>query len=322
MDIAPTSSISTIRRSKPTRNGRLGRPARAKTQPKRRSGPENALKVEQLALAASQTLAEALKADRLVASSESIFDFQRPPIPDHELQPCDRQLIIDDTVASLRNLIEKSKLKARSRKGSFDYQHLNGGDQAGLTWPDIKDIIDRGEDIYKAEESSKSKPKGKDFSQQGVDSSLSSSAADLKEVREVEKYVLLCAKVLPGISVVAIALAAAYIERFCRAARWEVAPHNFKRLYLAALTLAHKFLDDRTYSNPKIAKVGGVSIDELNALEREMVKVLRFRMSATATPHYELGKLRRHGQEDSPRSKFLAEALMKMTLESPPRSRL
>jgi len=42
--------------------------------------------------------------------------------------------------------------------------------------------------------------------------------------------------------------------------------------------LSAKFLDDHFYSNAHFAKIGGVSLAELNALERDLLRRLDFRL--------------------------------------------
>lgn len=276
--------------------------------------------------AASKRLVEAVEVDRSSKSAldyqfqrlngEGSVDYQRPPVPDHDLRQFDRRRIIEDTVKFMNKLIEKSKMRAGACANNCDYKRPDNDDVDDFSWPGIRD--------FKGEETAGSTPKlgqtAIDFAQQVL---WSLSVTSGTSANEVEKYILHCAKVFPGISLVAMALAATYIERFCDAsADWEVTPHNFKGLFLAALTLAHKFLDDYNHSNRKIAKLGEVSLEELNSLERQMWTTLDCRMSATAAPHYELGKLRHLGEKDRPRSKVLSDIPRRMKFDSFPHSRL
>lgn len=50
-----------------------------------------------------------------------------------------------------------------------------------------------------------------------------------------------------------------------------------RRLLLAALTVGAKFLDDRFLSNAYYARVGGVTLRELNAMEAELLRRLGWR---------------------------------------------
>lgn len=48
------------------------------------------------------------------------------------------------------------------------------------------------------------------------------------------------------------------------------------RLFITAITIATKFHDDQYYSNRTMAKIGGISVKELNAMEVEFVFHTRF----------------------------------------------
>ncbi|KAA8496758.1 Cyclin-U4-1 [Porphyridium purpureum] len=53
---------------------------------------------------------------------------------------------------------------------------------------------------------------------------------------------------------------------------------NVHRLFLTALVLAVKFCEDVFYDNAHFAKVGGITVQELNRMELEFLKALEFRM--------------------------------------------
>jgi len=74
-------------------------------------------------------------------------------------------------------------------------------------------------------------------------------------------------------------LAMVYVDRAARRMP-QLAPTavNVHRLVLAATTLAAKFSDDIFYSNAFYARVGGVPLREMNALEIEMLAALDFRL--------------------------------------------
>lgn len=55
------------------------------------------------------------------------------------------------------------------------------------------------------------------------------------------------------------------------------------RLVLTATVLAAKFLDDEYYTNRHYAKVGGVSLAELNSLEMHMLTLLAYRLRVSTT---------------------------------------
>ena len=50
------------------------------------------------------------------------------------------------------------------------------------------------------------------------------------------------------------------------------------RLLIASLVLAIKYCDDSYYKNSFYAQVGGISVDELNILERELYSLLDFKL--------------------------------------------
>lgn len=56
---------------------------------------------------------------------------------------------------------------------------------------------------------------------------------------------------------------------------------NCHRLLCTALVLAIKYLDDEVFSNGYYARVGGVTCDEMNALELKMLSVLGWNLSVT-----------------------------------------
>jgi len=60
-----------------------------------------------------------------------------------------------------------------------------------------------------------------------------------------------------------------------------VTSRNLQRLLLVALLLANKFLDDLYFSNKHWAKIGGLSLQEVNALELSVLRTLDWRMAVT-----------------------------------------
>jgi energy-converting hydrogenase Eha subunit C len=56
---------------------------------------------------------------------------------------------------------------------------------------------------------------------------------------------------------------------------------NLQRLLLVALLLANKFLDDLYFSNKHWAKIGGLTLQEVNALELSVLRTLDWRMAVT-----------------------------------------
>mmetsp|Transcript_21138 Transcript_21138/g.27431 ORF Transcript_21138/g.27431 Transcript_21138/m.27431 type:complete len:276 (-) Transcript_21138:265-1092(-) len=58
---------------------------------------------------------------------------------------------------------------------------------------------------------------------------------------------------------------------------------NVHRILLATIVVSCKFLEDECYKNDFFAKVGGVSLHELNSLELEVLKLMKFRLKIS--PH-------------------------------------
>ncbi|KAH9331736.1 hypothetical protein KI387_003844, partial [Taxus chinensis] len=58
---------------------------------------------------------------------------------------------------------------------------------------------------------------------------------------------------------------------------------NIHSLVITSVMVATKFLDDLHYNNDYFAKVGGLSLAEMNALEVEFLFMLRFRLQVTVS---------------------------------------
>lgn len=65
-----------------------------------------------------------------------------------------------------------------------------------------------------------------------------------------------------------------YADRMCVTAGIILNPHNIHRLILGCLILAIKYNEDVYYNNEYYAKVGGVTLDELNRLEYTSFQLL------------------------------------------------
>ena len=88
-------------------------------------------------------------------------------------------------------------------------------------------------------------------------------------VRRISKY--------GGCSACCFAVGLIYLKRLqCREASVCLTSCNFQRLFLVAVMLAAKFLDDEYYCNKDWAEVGGISTAELNCLELEFLFRLGF----------------------------------------------
>lgn len=63
---------------------------------------------------------------------------------------------------------------------------------------------------------------------------------------------------------------------------------NVHRLVLASLVVAAKYTDDHYYSNLYYAKVGGVPVHELNALEAAFLRILEFSLYVSTDEYNEV----------------------------------
>jgi len=74
-------------------------------------------------------------------------------------------------------------------------------------------------------------------------------------------------------------LSFAYIDRLLqRNPAVTVSPRSCHRMLACSLVLAAKFQDDTFYSNKFYAKIAGLSLQEMNKLERRMLELLDYRL--------------------------------------------
>ena len=115
-----------------------------------------------------------------------------------------------------------------------------------------------------------------------------------QEVNETRRT-LFFSKTIPGISIESyldriikytkmetstLILILIYIDRICEYNSLVLNKYNVHRLLLAAMIVSIKVNEDDFYSNLYYSKVGGVSLEELNSLENEFLKLIRFRLWA------------------------------------------
>lgn len=73
-----------------------------------------------------------------------------------------------------------------------------------------------------------------------------------------------------------LVIALIYIDRICKRQKLFLNEYNIHRTILASIVVAIKFLEDKYYSNLYYGKVGGVRLDQMNALESEFIDCLDF----------------------------------------------
>ena len=69
-----------------------------------------------------------------------------------------------------------------------------------------------------------------------------------------------------------------YADRICTTSGIILNPHNIHRIILGCLLLAIKYNEDLYFTNEQYAKIGGVSLKELNELEYFSFQLLDFNL--------------------------------------------
>lgn len=73
-----------------------------------------------------------------------------------------------------------------------------------------------------------------------------------------------------------------YIDRIMKLhPEWRICNLNIHRLLLTSIIVAAKFFDDKYYSNANYAKIGGLHTEEVNALEAEFLKLIKWQLHVT-----------------------------------------
>lgn len=126
-------------------------------------------------------------------------------------------------------------------------------------------------------------------------------------VRRIAKY--------GGCSACCFAIGLIYLKRLKRRESTVcLTSCNFQRLFLVAVMLAAKFLDDSYYSNKHWAEVGGISTAELNCLELEFLFRLGFSLALSREEYDDYVRLL-SGEERVPQITRAASDSMKVESE-------
>ncbi|KAH9463684.1 hypothetical protein Pst134EA_015769 [Puccinia striiformis f. sp. tritici] len=73
-----------------------------------------------------------------------------------------------------------------------------------------------------------------------------------------------------------------YIDRICKnLVNFTICSLTVHRFCITSVTIGSKFTCDSFYSNSRYAKVGGISLTEINLLEREFLLAIDYRLSTT-----------------------------------------
>lgn len=73
-----------------------------------------------------------------------------------------------------------------------------------------------------------------------------------------------------------IIIAIIYLDRICEMDKINLNIKNFHRLFLISFVIAVKYNEDKYYSNTMYAKMGGISLNELNHLESSFLESVEF----------------------------------------------
>jgi hypothetical protein len=71
-------------------------------------------------------------------------------------------------------------------------------------------------------------------------------------------------------------LSIAYIDRLCDLKKYNLTFNNIHRIVLASILISIKYNEDDFYKNTQYAKIGGISLKELNNLEYEFCTLIDF----------------------------------------------
>ena len=72
-----------------------------------------------------------------------------------------------------------------------------------------------------------------------------------------------------------------YIDRLCHKYKFKITFFNIYKLILSAMVIAIKYNEDDYYTSDFYAKLGGISISEMNILEYEFASMIHFNLFIT-----------------------------------------
>jgi len=139
--------------------------------------------------------------------------------------------------------------------------HKNKAIIAGLTTI-LNEIIE--ENIIKfTNESTESKNKTETFSAKKIPGiSLENYLTRILKYSNIEESTLIISLI--------------YLDRICEKSMVKLSKLNIHRLLITSILVAIKFNEDDYFSNQHYAKVGGITIDELNTLEENFIDALEW----------------------------------------------
>jgi hypothetical protein len=73
-----------------------------------------------------------------------------------------------------------------------------------------------------------------------------------------------------------LVLSLIYVDRFCEMNSIKLKISNFHRIFLVGIVIAIKFNEDIYYPNSFYSKIGGITLEDLNALEANFLKMIEY----------------------------------------------
>ena len=137
----------------------------------------------------------------------------------------------------------------------------------------IEIVADILEEIVKDNEKNNENEINKsDSNESAIISSFTSNKTPQISIKKYLTRIMKYSK--PETSTVIICLI--YIDKICENSSLQLSIYNIHRIILSCMILALKYNEDDYYSNKYYAKVGGISLKELNELEYNIMVLLQF----------------------------------------------
>jgi hypothetical protein len=134
----------------------------------------------------------------------------------------------------------------------------------------VADILD--EIVKENENNEETEPDKSDLSDSAIISVFTSNKTPQISIKKYLHRIMKYSK--PEASTVIICLI--YIDKICENSSLQLTYYNIHRIILSCMVLALKYNEDDYYSNKYYAKVGGISLKELNELEYNIMLLLQF----------------------------------------------
>ena len=137
---------------------------------------------------------------------------------------------------------------------------------------DILEEIVKDNEKNNENESVATKSEINDINESAIISVFSSNKTPQISIKKYLTRIMKYSK--PETSTVIICLI--YIDKICENSSLQLSIYNIHRIILSCMILALKYNEDDYYSNKYYAKVGGISLKELNELEYNIMVLLQF----------------------------------------------